>query len=139
MAGTLVGAWIGWEWAHAEYEFTRQQLLAAGLATEFVDGARSGLSEAQYEAIGLQYGICLGIVGGTAAGWFWKHPPRLSAVANLFPVMCGCFVALGAITMGNGFRELSRDAIEHGRKSWMESQSHPRATSLRGEFASPGN
>ena len=131
VTGMLAGACIGWEWAHAEYGFARQQLLQDGLPASFIDQPESGFSASRFVSIGLQYGICLGIVGGATAGWFWKHPPRLSAVANLFPVACGCFVALGAIAMGSGFRELSRDAIEQGRQSWSESQRRSGATAVR--------
>jgi hypothetical protein len=131
LTGMLAGACIGWEWAHAEYGIARQQLLQDGMPAAFIDRAESGFSASRFESIGLQYGICLGVVGGATAGWFWRHPLRMSAVANLFPVACCCFVALGAIAMGNGFREVSRDAIEQGRQSWSESQRRAGATAVR--------
>ncbi|MBI3860341.1 MAG: hypothetical protein HY290_00445 [Planctomycetia bacterium] len=110
--GMLIGALVGWIWAHAEYDFARTQLLQIGIPATFIDAAEHGLSAGDYEAIGLQYGICLGIVAGTTAAWFWNHPPRLSSVANLFPVLTSCFIALGAITMQTGLRGLSIDVIE---------------------------
>jgi hypothetical protein len=73
VAGMLLGALIGWEWAHAEYAVARQQLLLAGLPAHFIDAPQRGFSVTGYESIGLQYGICLGVLGGTTAGWFWNH------------------------------------------------------------------
>jgi hypothetical protein len=122
VAGILLGALIGWSWGHAEHRFVRTQLLQAGLPANFVDAAEGDLAVRRYETIGLQYGICLGILAGSTAGWFWYHPLRMSSVANLFPVVTSCFVALGAITMNTGFRDLSRDVIERMRRSWTECQ-----------------
>ncbi len=139
VAGMLAGAAIGWQWAHAEYGFARAQLLHPGVPPEPVDPADGGPTCAEFEIVGLQYGICLGILGGTTAGWFWKQPPRSSTIANLFPVWCSCFVALGAIGMINGFRDLSRDAIEHGRQFRLESQSEARAAADRSDFGSLKN
>ena len=119
-AGVLLGALIGWFWAHAEYRLARAQLVQIGLAAQFIDAAETGLSIHSYETIGLQYGICLGILAGTTAGWFWDHPPRLSSVANLFPVMTSCFVALSVITMRTGFHELSQAVIERVCRSGTE-------------------
>jgi F0F1-type ATP synthase assembly protein I len=135
VAGMLLGALIGWIWAHAEYGRARAHLLQAGLAAKFIDAAEGGLSVRGYEAIGLQYGICLGILVGTTAGWFWNHPPRLSSVANLFPVLTSCFVALGVIAMHTGIRELSKDVIEQVRRSWVDLQSQklPEASRSRPE------
>lgn len=129
VAGMLVGAVVGWEWAHAEYNFARGQLLVAGLPEQFIDAPQGGFSVAGYESIGLQYGICLGVMGGTTVGWFWNHPPRLSLIANLFPVMTSCFVALGAITMHTGFRDLSKNALQQGWESWTEWQMRHAVTS----------
>jgi hypothetical protein len=123
VAGMLLGALIGWVWAHAEHGFTRAQLLQIGLTEDFIDTAEGGLSIQGFETIGLQYGICLGILAGTTAGWFWNHPQRLSSVANLFPVLTSCFVALSVITMHTGFRDLSKDGIARVCRSWTESQS----------------
>src|SRR5262245_39791719 len=128
VGGMLLGSLIGLEWARVEYSLARSQLLQAGLPAEFIDAPWRGFSAARYETIGLQYGICLGILGGTTAGWFWNHPRRLGLVANLFPVTTGCFVALGAITMDTGFRHLSRDALEQGRQLWMERQTDREVT-----------
>src|SRR5579872_2571666 len=80
VGGMLLGALIGSIWAFVEYEFARAQLMQAGLPAMFVDTAPGGLSIHDYATIGLQYGICLGILGGSAAGWFWNNPPRLSSV-----------------------------------------------------------
>jgi len=94
-----------------------------------------GFSVAGYESIGLQYGICLGVLGGTTAGWFWNQPPRLNPIANLFPVMTSCFVALGVIAMHSGFRDLSKDVIEQVRRSsadW-QSQKLPEVSRFRQE------
>ncbi len=123
VAGILLGALIGLIQAHAEYGFAREQLLQAGLPAMFIDAAGGSISVRVYETIGLQYGICLGILAGTTAGWFWKHPPRLSSLANLFPVMASCFVALIVITMHIGFRHLSRDAMDRVGRSWWERES----------------
>jgi hypothetical protein len=124
VAGMLLGTLIGWIWAHAEYGVARAHLLQIGLTPQFIDAAEGGLSIRGYETIGLQYGTCLGILAGTAAGWFWNHPPRLSTVANLFPVLTSCFVALSVITMQAAFRDLSQDVIEQVYRSWMESGSN---------------
>jgi len=126
VAGMLGGALIGWEWAYAEYSSARGQLLRDGIPAEFVDAAQGGLSVRAYATIGLQYGICLGVLAGATAGWLWKHPPRVSSVANLFPVMAGCFIALGAITMSTGLRSLSASEVERRRQLWEESQGHRR-------------
>lgn len=123
VGGILLGALIGWLWAHAEYGFARRQLLQAGLPAQFIDAAQGGFSIRGYEAIGLQYGICLGVLAGSTAGWFWNQPPRLSSVAILFPVLTSCFVALGAITMRTGFHGLSQDGIERVCGSWTEFKS----------------
>lgn len=123
VAGMLLGALIGSIRAHAEYGFAREQLLQAGLPVMFIDAAEEGFSLRHYETIGLQYGICLGVLAGTTAGWFWNHPPRISSVANLFPVLTGCFVALSAITMHIGFRDLSREVMQRVGRSWRECQS----------------
>ncbi len=122
VAGILLGAIIGWTWGHVEYGFARSELLNAGVPANFIETAQGGLAAGRYETIGLQYGICLGILGGSVAGWFWHHPLRLSLVANLFPVVTSCFVALGAITMNLGFHDLSKDVIRHARQSWAECQ-----------------
>jgi len=126
VGGMLAGALVGTHWAHVEYAFARQMLLQAGLTAEFIDAPHWGFNATAYETIGLQHGICLGVLGGTTAGWFWKHPPRLTSVGRIFPVVMSCFVALGAIAMQTGFRDLSRDAIENGRQLWDDSQ-HRRA------------
>jgi hypothetical protein len=107
VAGILAGAFIGCEWAYVEYSFVRLQLLGEGIPADIIDSAPGGLSIRAYATIGLQYGICLGVLAGATAGWLWKHPPRVSTVANLFPVMTSCFIALGAITMNSGLRSLS--------------------------------
>lgn len=122
VAGMLLGGLIGWTWARAEYGFARAQLLEIGLAATFIDAAEGELAVRGYETIGLQYGICLGILAGTTAGWFWNGPPRLSVVANLFPVLTSCFVALNVITMHTGFRDLSQDVMERMYRSWTEDQ-----------------
>jgi len=122
VAGILLGALIGWSWGHVEYRHARTQLLQAGMPAKFIAAAQGGLAVRGYETIGLQYGICLGILAGSTAGWFWHHPSRLSSVANLFPVLTSCFVALGAITMNTGFRDLSKEVNEQVRNSWMECQ-----------------
>jgi hypothetical protein len=75
-------------------------------------------------------------MGGTTAGWFWNHPPRLSLLANLFPVMTSCFIALGAITMHTGFRDLSKDALEQGWQSWTEWQTRDAVTPCRMDLSS---
>ncbi|MGE5194059.1 MAG: hypothetical protein ACM3U2_16310 [Deltaproteobacteria bacterium] len=134
VAGMLAGAVIGWQRAHAEYGFARQQLLRAGIPAELVDATKGGLSAAGYETIGLQYGICLGILGGATAGWFWKHPRRFSSIANLFPAMASCFVAVGAITMQTGLRDLSKDVLERGIRSWEEQRIHTAANADRLDF-----
>jgi hypothetical protein len=130
VAGVLLGALIGWDWAHTEYAFARRQLLEAGLSAQFIDACQGGFSVACYEAIGLQYGICLGILGGTTAGWFWNQP-RLNLVAKLFPVTISCFVAIGAITMQTGMRDLSKHALEQGWQSWRDWQMRTAVTSRR--------
>jgi hypothetical protein len=107
VAGILAGVFIGCEWAYAEYSCTRLQLLRDGIPVDFIDSPQGGISVRDYATIGLQYGICLGVLAGATAGWLWKHPPRVSTVANLFPVMTSCFIALGAITMNAGLRSLS--------------------------------
>lgn len=122
VAGILAGAFFGWEWAYAEYCSARGQLLRDGIPAEFIDAAQGGLSVRAYATIGLQYGICLGVLAGATAGWLWKHPPRVSTVANLFPVMTSCFIALGAITMSAGLRSLSASEVERRRQSWEECQ-----------------
>ncbi len=136
VTGMLLGALVGWECAHFEYAFARRQLLLAGLPAQFIDSPRGGFSVAGYESIGLQYGICLGVLAGTTAGWFWNHPPRLSLVANLFPVLTSCFVALGAIAMHTGFRDLSKEALEQGWQSWTDKQLQNAVTSCRTDWAS---
>lgn len=123
VAGMLLGTLMGWIWAHAEYGFAQAQLLQAGLPATFIDAAEGGLNMRGYETIGLQYGICLGILAGSTAGWFWNSPQRLSSVANLFPVLISCFVALSVISMRIGFRDLSKDVIERACRSWAEWQS----------------
>jgi hypothetical protein len=120
--GILAGALLGLQWAHIEYGLARQTLLQSGLTSEFVDSPHGGFSATAYETIGLQHGICLGVLAGATVGWFWRHPPRLSSVSRIFPVSMSCFVALGAIAMHTGFRDLSRDAIETGRQSWQNSR-----------------
>jgi hypothetical protein len=137
VGGTLAGALIGMQWAHAEYSFARQTLLQSGLPAAFVDAPHGGFSATAYETIGLQHGICLGVLGGATAGWFWKHPPRLSSVARIFPVAMSCFVALGAIAMHTGFRDLSRDAVENGRQSWEDSQNRQQPRDARADVDSP--
>jgi hypothetical protein len=107
VAGMLAGVFIGCEWAYVEYSFTRLALLRDGVPADFIDAAQGGISVRAYATIGLQYGICLGVLAGATAGWLWKHPPRVSSVANLFPVMTSCFIALGAIAMNSGLRSLS--------------------------------
>jgi hypothetical protein len=107
VAGILAGAFIGCEWAYAEYSFTRLALLRDGVPAGIIDAEQGGISARDYATIGLQYGICLGVLAGATAGWLWKHPPRVSSVANLFPVMTSCFIALGAIAMNSGLRSLS--------------------------------
>ncbi|HEY3968037.1 MAG TPA: hypothetical protein VGM05_25970 [Planctomycetaceae bacterium] len=123
VAGMLLGALIGSIQAHAEYGFAREQLLQAGLPVMFIDAAEGGLSVRGFETIGLQYGICLGILAGATAGWFWNHPPRFSPVANLFPVLASCFVALSMIAMHSGFRDLSTDVIGRVGRSWRACKS----------------
>src|SRR5262249_37003651 len=124
VAGMLAGAFIGWEWAYAEYCSARRQLLRDGIPAEFIDAAQGGLSVTAYSTIGLQYGICLGVLAGATAGWLWNHPPRVSTVANLFPAMTCCFIALGAITMSAGLRSVSASEVERRRQLWEESQGH---------------
>jgi hypothetical protein len=136
VGGMLTGALIGIEWAHAEYAFARHALLQAGLTAEFIDAPHGGFTATAYETIGLQHGICLGVLGGTTAGWFWKHPPRLSSVGRIFPVVMSCFVALGAIAMQTGFRDLSRDVIESGRELWEDSQKQVRPGNARVDLSS---
>jgi hypothetical protein len=130
VTGILLGALIGWSWAHAEYRFARRHLLQTGLPAEFIDAAQGHHAARGYETIGLQYGICLGILAGSTGGWFWYHPHRLSSVANLFPVLTSCFVALGAIAMNTGFRDLSNDMIEHAHHSWADGQARSVVSSL---------
>jgi len=132
--GNLVGALVGVEWSHLEYSFARQALLEAGLTAEFIDAPHAGVSVAAYETIGLQHGICLGLLGGATAGWFWNHPPRTTSIGRLFPVLMSCFVAVGAIAMHTGFRHLSRDLIESGRQSWEESTNRQGPEVSRAEF-----
>jgi hypothetical protein len=136
VGGMLAGALIGLEWAHAEYGFARLTLLQFGLPAEFIDAPHGGFSAIAYETIGLQHGICLGLLGGATAGWFWKHPPRLSSISRIFPVLMSCFIALGAIAMHTGFRDLSRDAIENGRQSWEDSQNQARPGNARLDLGS---
>jgi hypothetical protein len=126
VAGILAGAFIGWEWAFAEYSSARLQLLRDGIPAEFIDAAQGGLSVRAWATIGLQYGICLGVLAGATGGWLWKHPPRVSTVANLFPVMTSCFIALGAITMNTGLRSLSTSEIHRRRQTWEEWQTRER-------------
>lgn len=130
VAGMLGGALVGWIWAHAEYGFARSQLLQAGLSTTFINAADGGRSIQSYETIGLQYGICLGILAGSTAGWFWNIPRGIGSVANLFPVLTSCFVAVSAITMRIGFRDLSKDLIERVSRTWLESQPQKSSPSL---------
>jgi hypothetical protein len=118
VGGILLGALLGWSWGHIEYRIARSALLSAGLSPIFIDTSPVGLTASRYETIGLQYGICLGILAGGAAGWFWHHPLRLNLIANLFPVVTSCFVALGAITMNIGFRDLSKELTANARQSW---------------------
>jgi hypothetical protein len=122
VAGILAGAIIGCEWAYIEYSSTRLQLLREGIPADFIDDGIGGISMRAYATIGLQYGICLGVLAGATAGWLWRHPPRVSAVANLFPVMTSCFIALGAITMNSGLRSLSASEAQRRRQLWEESQ-----------------
>ncbi|HLJ10756.1 MAG TPA: hypothetical protein VKU82_06185 [Planctomycetaceae bacterium] len=116
--GILSGSLIGWQWAHVAYSRAREQLLNDGVHADFLDAGQAGISVADYEAIGLQYGICLGVLAGTTGGWFWKHPPRLNTVANAFPVVASCFIALGAVSMNKGLCELSGEAVQQGRHLW---------------------
>jgi len=134
VGGMLIGTLIGLEWAHSEYALARLTLLQVGLPAEFVDAEHGGLSATAYETIGLQHGICLGVLGGSTVGWFWKNSPRLSSVSRLFPAMMSCFVALGAIAMQTGFRDLSRDAIERGQQSWEDLQNRKSRGNARAEF-----
>jgi hypothetical protein len=122
VAGMLAGALVGWIWAHAEYGFAQAQLLQAGLPAKFINAVEGGLSIQGYETVGLQYGICLGILAGSTTGWFWNIPQRLGSVANLFPVLTSCFVALNVIAMRTGFRDLSQDVIERVSRTWIECQ-----------------
>ncbi len=120
--GIIAGAFWGRERALAEYSFARQQLLQEQFPANFIDAEQGGLSERGYQSVGLQYGICLGVLAGTTGGWLWKHPGRASMIANLFPVVASCFVALAAITMNTGLCELSADELVRARKLWSEQQ-----------------
>lgn len=120
LAGMLLGGLIAWNWAHAEIELVRSQLRQFGAPAEIVAGAENDLLGRGFQTVSLQYGSCLGILAGSVVGWFRNGTPRLSLIPNVFPVLTCCFIALGAIEMQQGFRELSKDILEQARRTWAE-------------------
>jgi len=123
LLGMMVGGLIAWSWAHAEFETVRSQLGQFGASAEVLARAESEFLSRGFGTLSLQYGSCLGILAGSAVGWFWNGSPRLGLIARLFPVLASGLIALGAIEMRQAFRELSQDVLEQAFRLWDEQES----------------
>jgi|SRR5579863_7628039 len=120
LSGMMLGGLIACGWAYAEFEMIRSQLQQLEATAEVVAGAENIFIHQGIGTVGLQYGGCLGILAGSAAGWFWNGSPRLRVIASLLPVLTSCLIALGVIEMQRGFRELSDKVLERARRSSAE-------------------
>jgi|SRR5579863_8002271 len=115
--GMMLGCLLACGWAHVQFDAILSQLRQFGAPADVVACAENAFMSRSFGTLGLQYGSCLGILAGSAAGWFWNGPPRLSVIANLLPVLISCLIALGMIEMQQRFRELSCEVLEQACRS----------------------
>jgi hypothetical protein len=92
VAGGGTGAFLGWIWSRIVFSAVRRRLLDDGLPADFLNASKIGLFDGTYEAIGLRYGIVVGILSGIVVAMCWSkslrtHRPKQFVVAGVFSVV----------------------------------------------------
>ncbi|MCY2966953.1 MAG: hypothetical protein NT069_25525 [Planctomycetota bacterium] len=118
LVGVAIGVLAGWGWARAEYLADRQQLVADRIPLEFIDGHKQGLFKGNYEAIGLQFGVPLGIMAGLASGLGWVCRNRWSRAIPIATAATVCVLVVGVLWMNRRLERLSRNNRSDVRVQW---------------------